>query len=94
MAKLSAAEKQRLYRQRRDADPTRRAEYLAKQHQGYVNDILTQKRKKVGDLSERERRAQRKAWRVNQARHRHLMRAVQKVLTPQSSPERSHSIPR
>ncbi len=62
---LSASEKQRLYQQQRDADPTRRAEYLEKRRQGYVNDILTQKRKKVGDLSERERRAQRQAWHLN-----------------------------
>ncbi|XP_076001980.1 uncharacterized protein LOC142994992 [Genypterus blacodes] len=81
MAKVSAAEKQRLYRQRRDADPSSRAEYLAKRRQGYVNDILTQKRKKVGDLSKREKRAQRKVWRVNQARHRHLVRPVQAVLS-------------
>lgn len=75
MAKLSAAEKQRLYRQRRDADPTRRAEYLVKRQQGYANDITTTKRKKIDDLSERAKRGQRKAWRVNQARHRQHMRA-------------------
>lgn len=78
---MSAAEKQKLYRQRRDADPVRRAEYLEKRRQGYVNDILTKKRKNVGELSEREKRAQRKAWRVNQARRRQQMRAVQTVLT-------------
>ncbi|KAL2099467.1 hypothetical protein ACEWY4_005947 [Coilia grayii] len=94
MAKLSAAEKQKLYRQRRDADPVRRAEYLEKRRQGYVSDIVNKKRKNVGELSERERRAQRKAWRVNQARHRQRMRAVQTVLTPNSSPDRSPSIPR
>lgn len=46
MAKLSAAEKQRLYRQRRDADPERRAAYLQERKQGYAKDIETKKRKK------------------------------------------------
>lgn len=45
MAKLSAAEKQRPYRKRRDADPERRAEYLQKRKQSYVSDIDTQKKR-------------------------------------------------
>ncbi len=55
---MSAAEKQRLYRQRRDADPERRAEYLEKRKQGYTRDIETKKRRRITDLNEREKRAE------------------------------------
>lgn len=91
---MSASEKQRLYRQRRDADPTRRAEYIVKRQQGYAHDIATGKRQNINDLSERAKRGQRKAWRVNQARHRQHMRAGETVLTPPSSPGSSPSISR
>lgn len=46
MAKLSAAEKQKCYRERRDADPERIAEYLQKRKQGYAKDIEMKKRER------------------------------------------------
>ncbi|KAL7379514.1 hypothetical protein ABVT39_000587 [Epinephelus coioides] len=52
MAKLSAAEKQKRYRERRDADPERIAEYLQKRKQGYAKDIEMKKRKKINQLTE------------------------------------------
>ncbi|KAK1173528.1 hypothetical protein AOXY_G3665 [Acipenser oxyrinchus oxyrinchus] len=64
MTKLSAAEKQRLYRQRRDADPDRRAADLKQKHQTYLKDLESQKRKRVKDLTEREKRQERRKWRV------------------------------
>ena len=39
MAKLGAAEKQRIYRQRSDADPHRRAASLKQKHQTYLRDL-------------------------------------------------------
>ncbi|KAI4794712.1 hypothetical protein KUCAC02_031890 [Chaenocephalus aceratus] len=92
MAKLTAAEKQIIYRQRRDADPERRAAYLEKRKGGYVKDIQTKKRKKISDKSAREKRSERKAWQVRQARCRQRRRAG--ALTPPSSPDRSPSISR
>jgi len=50
----SNAEWQRLYRLRRDADPTRRAEYLKKKKDKYKADIASHKRKRVGDMNSRE----------------------------------------
>ena len=44
MTRLTAAEKQRLYRQRRDADPVRRAEFLQKKQQTYLKNIQCKKK--------------------------------------------------
>lgn len=94
MAKLSAAEKQRLYSQRRDAEPIRRAEYLAKRKQGYTDEILTKRRKSVAMMSKREKSIQRKRWRENQARHRQRIKTAQAILTPESSPDTSQNVTR
>lgn len=64
---LTNAEKQRLYRQRRDADPVRRAQYLAKKKQKYISDKAVGKRKNVADMTPRERRIQRKVWKKQQS---------------------------
>ena len=94
MAKLSAAEKQRLYRQRRDADPDRRAAYLKQKHQIYLKDLEGQKRKRVKDLTEREKRQEQRKWRVRQAKHRERLRAGKTVLTPPSIPDSQPSTAR
>lgn len=66
MPSLSNAERQRLYRMRRDADPNRRVEYLAKKKVKYNNDIQARKRLKVGDMTPRQQRKQRRQWRSRQ----------------------------
>lgn len=63
---LSNAERQRLYLLRRDADPTKRAEYLTKKKAKYRDDLKSHKRKKVGDMNPREQRQQRRTWRSRQ----------------------------
>ena len=60
MAPLSAAEKQRRYRARRDVDHERRQQYLNKEKERWRKDIDEGRKKKVSDLSEREKRAVRK----------------------------------
>ncbi|XP_041847696.1 uncharacterized protein LOC121644062 isoform X2 [Melanotaenia boesemani] len=60
---LSAAEMQRRYRERRDADPKKREEYLRKEREKWQKDRETGKKKRIRDLSQREQRAQRKKWR-------------------------------
>jgi hypothetical protein len=66
---LTAAEKQRRYRERRDNDLDRRREYLQKEKAVYV-------RKKEGQilpivsLSSRNQRLQRKKWRLQKQEHR------------------------
>jgi len=66
MPSLSNAERQRLYRMRRDADPNRRVEYLAKKKVKYNNDIQARKKLKVGDMTPQQQRKQRRQWRSRQ----------------------------
>ena len=82
MVKLGAAEKQRFYRRRRDADPHHRAAYLKQKHQTYLKNLESQKRKRVKDLTEREKRQERRKWRIRQAKHSERLRAGMTVLTP------------
>ena len=63
---LSNAERQRMYRMRRDADPCRRAEYLVKKKTKYKADIQSHKRLMVKDMTPRQQRQQRKEWRGRQ----------------------------
>jgi len=55
-----------MYRARRDADATKRAEYLKNKQEKYKNDILNKKRKTVSSMTERELRQQRGEWRKRQ----------------------------
>lgn len=74
---LSAAEMQRRYRAKRDADPERRARYLQKEREKWQHDKATGKKKSIADMSEREKCAQRKKWkeRKRQAKARQKARA-------------------
>ena len=63
---LSNAERQRLYRIRRNADPGRRAQYLTKKKEKYKADIQLHKRLKVADMTVRQQRQQRREWRSRQ----------------------------
>ncbi|KAK3769233.1 hypothetical protein RRG08_005180 [Elysia crispata] len=63
MARLTAAEKQRNYRKRRDADPLRRQEYLLKEQEKYKCDVEAGKKKHVANMTDREKRSARKKWR-------------------------------
>lgn len=87
MAPLSTAEKQRRYRERRDADPEKRAKYLNKEKERWRRDREEGRKRKVSDLSEREKRAQRKTWREKKRKQRESARARTTCqLTPPSSP--------
>ena len=85
---LSNSEKQQLYRLRQDGDPARREAYLAKKRQNYRKDVAEQKRKSIKDLTDQEKRHQRKQWRKNQR----ACRAAKSKgpLTPPVSPENEH----
>ncbi|KAL8609056.1 hypothetical protein ACOMHN_059869 [Nucella lapillus] len=60
---LSAAEKQRKYRAKRDADPVQRAKWLSYQREKYRKDRQQGKRKIVQDMTPREHRQAKKRWR-------------------------------
>jgi len=81
---LTAADKQRLYRMRRDADPERRALYLQKRQETYKQELTRRKRKLVKDMTKREHRKMKKEWkqckRASRSKHR------DDLLTPPSTP--------
>ena len=70
MSRLSAAEKQRQYRARRNADPEKRAAYLQKHRETWQENKQRGKVKAVKDLSEREKRRKRAYWRKAQRQTR------------------------
>ena len=61
---LTNAERQQRYREKRDADPTRRAEYLLSEQDRYLKDKAQGRKKCVKDMTPREHRKQKKAWRI------------------------------
>lgn len=63
---LTNAERQRMYRMRRDNDPAKRAEYLLKKSSKYKDDIVKRIRKRVSQMTDRELRKQRSEWRKRQ----------------------------
>ncbi|XP_052438851.1 protein FAM118B isoform X1 [Carassius gibelio] len=73
---MSAAEKQRRYRARRDADPSRRAQYLEKQREAWYRQIRHGKVKPVAELSESEKQSKRDQWRKAQQRRRQRNRML------------------
>jgi len=82
---LTAAEKQRRYRQKRNEDGRRRLEYLAKEKEWYKNKKEKGQVKLVADLSFRERRKQRKKWKLSKCEYR--KRQTIQILSPPASPE-------
>ncbi|XP_021366439.1 DNA ligase 1-like [Mizuhopecten yessoensis] len=83
---LSAAEKQRRYRQRRDADPERKEKHQEKMRKKYREDLTVGKRKKVGELTERGKRTLRKKWRMEKKNRKKRQKEVQNLVTPPNSP--------
>ncbi|CAH0560416.1 unnamed protein product [Brassicogethes aeneus] len=66
----TSAEKQRRYRERINADPEKREEYLRKMRERAHNRRITKIDKQIGDLSERSKIKQRKEWRDRKRRSR------------------------
>ncbi|XP_067270942.1 uncharacterized protein [Pseudorasbora parva] len=86
---LSAAEKQRLYRARRDADPERRQKYLEKECEKYKKDLESGRKKLINDLSQREKGRRRRTWRENYHSIKDRKEALQHLVTPPHSPQLS-----
>ncbi|XP_053401360.1 uncharacterized protein LOC128557639 [Mercenaria mercenaria] len=88
---MSNAERQRRFRERRDADPERRQIYLQKGRERYRNDCKSGKVKPVEQLSDRDKRAIRKRWRTqkrkDRLRQKKNMETLKTLNTPPSTPE-------
>lgn len=67
---MSNAERQRLFRMRRDADPTRRRKYLEDKKKKYKEDLNNLKRKNVSNMTSREKRHMKKVWRTYKRKYR------------------------
>ena len=85
---MTAAEKQRGYREKRDADPVKRDLYLQKEKKKYKEDLKTGKRKRVADMTPRERRGAKKVWRDYKRAKTAEKKAKNKE--NESTPEKSH----
>lgn len=87
---LTNAEKQRRYR-KRDAYPTRRAEYLKKEKDHYEKSKETGQRKLVCDMTSRKHRSMKKQWRKQKQgirkRKKDHLKQLENMLSPPASPE-------
>jgi hypothetical protein len=88
---LTAAEKQRRYsyREKRDMNTERLADYLIKSKIKYKEDVSIGKRKKIGDMTKREKKLSRRQWSNRQQVRRTRMNDnnMTKLLTPPNSPD-------
>ncbi|XP_052778068.1 dentin sialophosphoprotein-like [Mya arenaria] len=83
---MSNAERQRKFCSRWDEDETRR-KYLQDSKEKYKKDKTLGKRKQITDMTQREKRHQRKIWRVQKRKLKERRKAEQeRILTPPSSP--------
>lgn len=87
MSPLSAAERQRRCRARRNADPERRQKYLESERQRWRRDIEQDTKKRIQDLSERAKRQQRKKWREHKRKGKEKAEALKNFVTPPQSPD-------
>ena len=90
---LSAAEKQRRYREKRDADPERRQKWLTYQKTKYKLDKKQGKKKLVKDMTPREHRKEQKQWKKRQEQCREHKKHLQQQETPPNTPAVNPSPP-
>ena len=79
---MSNGERQRKFRQRRDADQARRRENLLKSKEKYRKDKSAGKRKRIKDITERKRK---RHLRNQKCKEKDILKCV--MITPPSSPE-------
>ncbi|KAL8566718.1 hypothetical protein ACOMHN_050366 [Nucella lapillus] len=73
---LSAAEKQRRYREKRDTDPEKRKKWLDYQRDKYRRDKQQGKKKLVRDMTVKEHRREKMEWKRRQQASRDRKRTV------------------
>ena len=83
---LSAKEKQRRFRERINQDPIKREAYLKKERERWKQRKQSGKVKGVKDMTEREQRSARKAWRTKQAKYRAKFKQASVLPSPPPSP--------
>lgn len=86
---MTAAQRQRVYRQKRDQDPLRRAVYLKNEQAKYQRDKQSGKKKTIAEKTPRQQRKQRKLWRANYhiyAARQKLQKDVNNITPPSKQP--------
>ena len=87
---MTNAEKQKAYRARIRADPERREEQKRRDHAKYLDQLEKGNRKLRQDMTDKEHRLVRRAWRKRQRASRQAQRrdqeAVEAIITPPHSP--------
>ena len=73
-ARLSSAEKQRRYRERRDSDPEKRQLYLQKLKARYQQALQAGKTRLVKDMSVAEHRRMKEIWKLSKQRERKMVK--------------------
>ena len=86
---LTAAERQALYRERRDADPARRVPYLKKEKEAWARRKAEGRAKQIDSLPKKEQKKKRNYWKKAQRRSRSERAAVTDAITvtPPHTPE-------
>ena len=85
---LTAAEKQRRYREKVNKDENKRAQYLQKARERWQKNKIAGKTKTVEDMSERELRSKRRYWKDAKRKSRLKQKQIATVMmTPPGSPE-------
>ncbi|XP_061788341.1 uncharacterized protein [Nerophis lumbriciformis] len=77
----SAAEKQRRYRARRDADPERRERYLKREKEKYKTDVESGRRKRIDEVGRKEKHRRRQKWRETYHRMKGRKEGVRHLVT-------------
>jgi hypothetical protein len=90
-SKKSSAKRQRLYRQRHNADPQRRENYLQKQKERYQKDKQVGKRKLTTQMSARDQRAERSKWRKRQQACRRKKKELASFTPPPTPDYNAHA---
>ena len=83
----TAAERARKYRAKRDADPTKRAEYLEKEKNRWHRNVAVGKIKTVATMTDREHRKAKKTWKDKMRKYRQKKKGDPVSLTPPSTPD-------
>jgi len=83
---LSAAEKQRRYRERLRLDPALYSTYLEKERIRWQERKESGKLKQIDELTEREQRRKRRTWKEQQRKCREKHKAAAEILSPPHTP--------
>ena len=84
---LTAKERQQRWRDKQKCDSDSHSKYLENERERYRGRKEAGTRKGIDDLTQREKREQRRKWRSEQKEHRKRVKAAVQLVTPPVSPD-------